>query len=133
MRRMSSDGSEGSVGAPNAVDSVMLHPLNIFCVELAEEDAIMGQIVESLENGSWLFQCPHCACTILVPANEINCTIFRCGSYRKNGEQIHPHMKEPQCTALANAKLIWGCGKPFKMNPVHGSKERYEVVVCGYI
>lgn len=59
--------------------------------------------------------CPHCHEEIIIKIAELNCHIFRHGVYKKNWQQIDPHMKKKECDRLFNKKLIYGCGKPFKI------------------
>lgn len=67
-----------------------------------------------------IIECPHCKITIFVEA--LNCRIFRCGIKKSNGTQIDPHLKQTSCEYLYNNGLIYGCGKPFRVdmsgNPV---------------
>lgn len=65
-----------------------------------------------------LIECPYCNVTILVEA--LNCRIFRCGILKSNGTQS-------ECERLYNAGLIYGCGKPFRVD-ICGNP-----VPCGYI
>ena len=76
----------------------------------------------------WLiFNCPHCDEGIVVKKNEINCTIFRHGVFKSNNQQMGPHTKKEECERLIKEKLIYGCGKPFKI--VNGKR----IEICGYI
>jgi hypothetical protein len=81
--------------------------------------------------------CPHCEQAVEVLA--VNCRIFRCGVYISNNKQINPHMSQENCIRLQSSGLIYGCGKPFKLEPVDptdnsGSLDAsYNVVKCGYI
>jgi hypothetical protein len=70
------------------------------------------------------FSCPHCG--ILIDVVEMNCKIFRCGIYKRDGKQIPPHLSEEECKQLKES--IWGCGKPFCYN-----EEKRIMVVCEYI
>ena len=72
--------------------------------------------------------CPHCNITIEVL--ELNCQIFRCGTYKNNLEQINPHMPKIECDRLTYESLIYGCGKPFRVDINNG-----ELVssICDYI
>ena len=70
------------------------------------------------------FSCPNCG--ILIDVQEMNCKIFRCGIYKKDGKQIDPHLNEEECKRLKG--FIWGCGKPFCY-----SDEKRSMVVCEYI
>ena len=72
------------------------------------------------------FQCPHCHIDIEVHQKEINCKIFRCGIFKRNGQPIGPHTKKEECEKLVSQNVIFGCGKPFKFN---GTK----VEICDYI
>jgi len=60
-----------------------------------------------------IIECPHCKDLILI--NEINCSIFRHGVLKLNGEQINPHASKPECDLLFEQNLIYGCGKPFEL------------------
>ena len=57
--------------------------------------------------------CPHCGDFIFV--EQINCAIFRHGSFKSNGEQIPPHSSKADCDAFYESGSIYGCGKPFKV------------------
>jgi hypothetical protein len=61
-------------------------------------------------------ECPWCAVSIAVAPNEINCTIFRCGVYKADGQPVPPHMSKEQCLELVEKNEILGCGQPFKFN-----------------
>lgn len=76
-----------------------------------------------------IVQCPHCQ--DFVSIKEINCQIFRHGSYKANGEQMPPHTPKAECDRLASAGLIYGCGKPFRV--VKNELKENVVVVCEYI
>ena len=47
---------------------------------------------------------------------EINCTIFRHGTFKANNKQMDPHTPKAECDRLAREGLIYGCGKPFKFD-----------------
>jgi hypothetical protein len=72
-----------------------------------------------------IIECPHCKIAILVEA--MNCRIFRCGMYKSNGTQIDPHLDQVSCERLYNDRLVYGCGKPFRVD-MSGNP-----VLCGYI
>ncbi len=102
-----------------------------------------------------LVHCPHCQQLIEILA--INCAIFRCGIYRQTGEQLPPHLSKEECDRVAEQQLIFGCGKPFRVQPASSaqvaplspaslaspispapsppasSEPAYEAVVCDYI
>jgi hypothetical protein len=87
-----------------------------------------------------IIQCPHCQQAFEIL--EINCRIFRCGVYKKNYEQIPPHLPKQQCDELAKNEAIIGCGKPFELVPLCESSDKnenysldasYNVVKCDYI
>lgn len=77
----------------------------------------------------FVINCPHqqCCQMILIYKNEINCKIFRCGIMKNNLKQINPHEKKEICDKLKKNNLIFGCGKPLKLN----NKNIPEI--CGYI
>ena len=58
-------------------------------------------------------ECPHCSQNIEII--QLNCRIFRCGVYKHNYKQIDPHLSKSECTRLFTEKLIFGCGKPFRI------------------
>lgn len=60
-----------------------------------------------------IISCPHC--NQMIEVIELRCRIFRCGLYKESWEQIHPHLKKEECDKLVKDKLIYGCGKPFKV------------------
>jgi hypothetical protein len=72
----------------------------------------------------FVIECPHCGqvCEIL----EINCSIFRCGIYKHNYQQIPPHLSKNICDEISQKGLIYGCGKPFRI-------VEKKVIVCDYI
>ena len=74
--------------------------------------------------------CPHCKDVILVYIKEFNCRIFRHGVYINNQTQIDPHLDKKTCDYLYENKLIYGCGKPFK---IVGINEPFDVEICDYI
>ena len=72
-----------------------------------------------------IINCPHCDQLILII--ELNCRIFRCGILKSNGEQINPHSNKNICDDLSTNNLIYGCGKPFRID---GNNN---VLICEYI
>lgn len=77
-----------------------------------------------------IINCPHCKILILVKKKELNCKIFRCGIFKKNYNQIPPHLSEELCERLLKEEKIFGCGKPFK---VENEGNDYIAVICDYI
>lgn len=75
-----------------------------------------------------LIICPHC--NKYIEIIEINCGIFRHGTYKSNNEQIDPHLKKEECDNLIKNDLIYGCGKPFK---IIEKNNKLEVIICDYI
>jgi hypothetical protein len=73
--------------------------------------------------------CPHCKDPILI--EQLNCGIFRHGSYKHNGQQIDPHANKETCDQLLVNGLIFGCGKPFQT--LHNSDGSFKIVICDYI
>lgn len=75
-----------------------------------------------------IIQCPHCNEYIII--EQINCAIFRHGVYKDNLQQINPHMTKLQCEELLLNNLIFGCGKPFKLENINNVWIAFE---CDYI
>ena len=75
-------------------------------------------------------KCPHCGIMIQIFEKELNCKIFRHGTYKKTFKQIDPHLKKAACDNLVKKGLIYGCGKPFKLIK---KESNYIVEVCDYI
>tara|TARA_B100001059_G_C17677419_1_gene497820 strand:+ start:126 stop:320 length:195 start_codon:yes stop_codon:yes gene_type:complete len=63
-------------------------------------------------------------------SNEINCAIFRHGTFKNNGEQMDPHTPKELCDKYAEDSLIYGCGKPFKLSLLN---DQIVATVCDYI
>ena len=79
-------------------------------------------------------ECPHCKEYIFVLCSEMNCKIFRHGVYKSSYEQIDPHMKKDECDRLKKEDLIFGCGKPFKIDHVGlGLGLVWIAQICDYI
>lgn len=68
--------------------------------------------------------CPHCHEDVII--EEINCAIFRHGIFKHNYEQIPPHSPKELCDQWVEQGLIYGCGKPFRL-------EGQIAVECDYI
>lgn len=70
-------------------------------------------------------ECPHCQQLIWI--EQLNCRIFRHGVFKNSYEQIPPHSSKQDCDNWSEQNLIYGCGKPFKI------QEDGAVVICDYI
>lgn len=70
-------------------------------------------------------QCPHCDEWIWI--EQFNCRIFRHGVFKNNYQQIPPHASKQECDDWSRQELIYGCGKPFRI------EEDGRVVICDYI
>lgn len=77
-----------------------------------------------------ILKCPHCDTYVYIYKNELNCHIFRHGIYKHSFTQIDPHMKKEECDYLYKNKLIYGCGKPFK---IIKTLTEYTIEKCEYI
>ena len=77
-----------------------------------------------------IVNCPHCDQLIMTYLKEFNCKIFRHGIYKKSYKQIDPDLKKEECDRLFSEKLIYGCGKPFKLSV---NDNNYKAEVCDYI
>jgi hypothetical protein len=67
---------------------------------------------------------------IQIVKEEINCGIFRHGSYKDTLENIPPHASREECDQLKNSDRIYGCGKPFSI--IH-QQDSFEISICDYI
>ncbi len=79
----------------------------------------------------YYFECPHCDQKIMVHKTELNCRIFRHGIFKKSGQQIHPHLSRERCERLKSMDLIYGCGKPFRVEL--DSSDNIQAMICDYI
>ena len=75
--------------------------------------------------------CPHCGMLLMLPKDQFNCKIYRHGIYKETLKQIDPHMKKQECDKLARDGLIYGCGKPFKIEDK--GLNRYKISKCDYL
>ena len=75
-----------------------------------------------------IFICPHCNHSIII--TKINCGIFRHGTMKRTGKQIHPHISKIKCDKLIKYNMIYGCGKPFQ---ILQKDNNYEIQSCDYI
>lgn len=86
-----------------------------------------------------IIQCPHCQQYIIIL--ELNCKIFRHGTYKTTGEQIPPHSSKEICDELIETNQIYGCGKPFQIvvlekenkNEKEEDKNLWIIEKCDYI
>lgn len=76
-----------------------------------------------------IIKCPHCNEHVII--EKLNCCIFRHGIIIKSGKQIDPHLPKEQCERLIRKKLIYGCGKPFKI--IKNENNEFETIICDYI
>lgn len=91
----------------------------------------MKPVLYVKDDDTYVFECPHCDMMIQVLKKDVRCQIFRHGVLKKGGKQIGPHTSKDECDRLKQADLIYGCGKPFRMNK--RNKECVSVDVCDYI
>ena len=75
-----------------------------------------------------ILECPHCNSQVII--EQLNCKIFRHGIFKKTNKQINPHATKIECDNYINNNLIYGCGKPFKINIVNNI---YKTEICDYI
>ena len=76
-------------------------------------------------NEELIINCPHCKQLIII--EKLNCRIFRCGIFKSNGKQIDPHSNKNICDELSSNNLIYGCGKPSRID------NNNNVLICEYI
>jgi len=72
--------------------------------------------------------CPHCKEPVLI--EQLNCGIFRHGIIKKTLTQMNPHATIEECKHLFYNELIYGCGKPFK---IEKNGNEIKVEICEYI
>lgn len=84
---------------------------------------------EEIYANTYIFECPHCEQLVSVAVSELNCHIFRHGTYKSTLEPIHPHLSKEECEKLVSEELVYGCCKPFRI--VSGDPPRVEI--CDYI
>lgn len=78
----------------------------------------------------YIFKCPNCLQYTEVRTCDLNCKIFRHGTYKTNNEPIPPHSSKEVCDRLLDTEMINGCGKPFHI--IIDKKEMF-AQICGYI
>jgi len=82
-----------------------------------------------------IIQCPHCQEFVII--QELNCKIFRHGTFKHNGEQIPPHSPKEDCDRFFQQNLIYGCGKPFRIvvleNEEENNNNHWKIEICEYI
>lgn len=83
-----------------------------------------------MEDNYNIVNCPHCELPIQLYFKELNCKIFRHGIYKNTLKQIDPHLNKKQCEKLVENKLIYGCGKPFRINIINN---KMMIEKCEYI
>jgi len=79
-------------------------------------------------NSDFIITCPHCNDPIVI--EKVNCGIFRHGVYILTKDPIPPHSPKHICDALLEKGLIYGCGKPFRIEVREGE---VTVTICDYI
>jgi hypothetical protein len=72
--------------------------------------------------------CPHCLELVLIA--ELNCHIFRHGTFIANGQQVNPHATKEVCDYFVTNDMIYGCGKPFRV--IKEANETFVAIVCEY-
>lgn len=82
-----------------------------------------------MTNKEFEVQCPHCKEYVII--EQINCAIFRHGIYKNNYIQINPHLPKNNCDELVSNDLIYGCGKPFKIEK--NNNNEWIAIICDYI
>lgn len=93
-----------------------------------EEKKAEMNVDQKSSNDYIFFNCPHCGIEIEVAKNEINCKIFRCGTFKCNGLPIPPHLDKATCDKLKETDVIYGCGMPMKLVDNNTKVEK-----CDYI
>lgn len=74
-----------------------------------------------------IIECPHCKDEIIIMKKELNCRIFRHGIIKNTYIQMNPHESRDKCEKYKKEDLIFGCGKPFRIN------NKFIAEICEYI
>jgi len=77
------------------------------------------------------FLCPYCDMMFYIDDMQMNCGIFRHGSYVASLQSIEPHLSEAQCIKLVQENKIIGCGKPLAC--IRTSPTEAYVEICPYL
>jgi hypothetical protein len=72
--------------------------------------------------------CPNCYGTVIVNKLDTNCCIFRHGIWKSNNTQVDPHATEAVCMNAVKNDLIFGCGRPFRLD-----LKTMTTMVCDYL
>jgi len=83
------------------------------------------QIIIEMED-YYIINCPWCLGSVQIIKNQLNCCIFRHGTYKHNGEPMNPHASQQECEDLIQKKEIYGCGKPYRF-------DGQTIQICDYI
>jgi hypothetical protein len=75
-----------------------------------------------------IVSCPHCKEYILI--EQLNCGIFRHGTFKHDGKQIDAHSNKNVCDYYVENNMIYGCGKPFQL---FLENNIIKIVICDYI
>jgi hypothetical protein len=76
-------------------------------------------------------ECPHCGESILLYHHELNCKIYRHGVFKNTSQQMNPHSSKEECDYYIKHDMIYGCGKPFKIE--FTENDDISLVKCDYI
>ena len=74
-----------------------------------------------------IVKCPHCKGIVVV--QELNCHIFRHGTYKNDFQQVNPHLPKNDCDKLFLNNEIYGCCKPFEI--IYKNNKMF-AVICDY-
>ena len=80
------------------------------------------------ESENFIIKCPNCDDLIII--EELNCSIFRHGVIIESNEQIDQHSTKELCEYYIKNKLIYGCGKPYKI--IINENNEYIPIKCDY-
>lgn len=77
-----------------------------------------------------ILECHHCKMFFIINENELNCKIIRHAVFKKNMEQINPHLPKKECDELVANNLVIGCAGPSKIVKIG---DKYVATVCDYV
>lgn len=91
-------------------------------------------VVEILDDGTFMFQCPHCNGTVLVKRRDVRCRIFRHATFKHNARPISPHAPQAMCEKYVRQGVVYGCARPMLFVFGDSANNRpHTVKPCGYI
>lgn len=92
------------------------------------QNILKNKLIVSSKIDPIYIECPNC--NFLVEILSLNCGIFRHGVFKNTHQQLDPHASKDFCDMIVDKDLIYGCGKPFKVELINN---KYIATICDYI